>query len=93
MIASRAVRLATAVALTASLAGIGVSAATTASAVTSWPCSASGTGATSGAAANAAKQELIGDYTVLSPISISYDAQQADGSWYAVASARCGNPR
>jgi len=79
--------------MTASLAGIGVSAATSASAVTSWPCSASGTGATSGLAANAAKQELIGDYTVLGAITISYDAQQADGSWYAVASSRCGNPR
>lgn len=96
MIARRVFRLAIAAALAASAVGLGVgaaSAATVASASSSFPCSASGTGPTLGAAESAATVELRGDYTVLSGITLAYDTQNPDGSWYAVVSARCGNPR
>lgn len=93
MIARRVFRLSAATALAASCIGLGVGTASTAAATTSFPCSASGTGSTLGAAENNAKMELIGDYTVLSGIALAYDTQEPDGSWYAVVSARCGNPR
>ena len=98
MIARRVFRLTTAAALAVSAVGLGLgvgaaSAATAAPASSSFPCSASGTGPTLGAAQAAATQELRGDYTVLAGISLSYDTQNPDGSWYAVVSARCGNPR
>lgn len=93
MIARSAVRLTTAMALAASLASLGVGAASSASATTSFPCSDSGVGSTLGAAVNNAELNLRGDYTVLSGFTVSYDTQEPDGSWYAVVSARCGNPR
>lgn len=97
MIARRVFRLTTAAALAASAVGLGVAstatAATAAPAVSSFPCSDSGTGSTLGIAERVAEQNLRGDYTVLSGISLSYDTQEPDGSWYAVVSARCGNPR
>ena len=93
MIARRVIRLTTAAALATSVIGLGVGAASAATARTSFPCSDSGVGATQGLAENNAKQNLIGDYTVLSGITISYNTQEPDGSWYAVASARCGEPR
>jgi hypothetical protein len=93
MITRTALRLTTAVALAASLAGLGVGAASTASATTSFPCSDSGVGSTLGLAVNNAEMNLRGDYTILSGFTVSYDTQEADGSWYAVVSARCGEPR
>jgi hypothetical protein len=96
VIARRVFRLTTAAALAASAVGMGVGAATAATAApasSSFPCSASGTGPTLGAAQSVATTELRGDYTVLSGISLAYDTQNPDGSWYAVVSARCGNPR
>ena len=53
----------------------------------------SGTGSTLGLAEHNAEMNLRGDYTVLSGITLAYDTQDPDGSWYAVVSARCGNPR
>ncbi|MEY9931023.1 hypothetical protein ABH926_005670 [Catenulispora sp. GP43] len=93
MIARRVFRLTAATALAASLTGLGIGTASAAAAASSFPCSDSGTGSTLGIAVNNAEQNLRGDYTVLSGISVSYDTQEPDGSWYAVVSARCGNPR
>ena len=93
MIARSAVRLTTAMALAASLAGLGLGAAAPASAVTSFPCSDSGVGATQGLAILNAEQNLRGDYTVLGGYTVAYTTQESDGSWYAVVSSRCGEPR
>jgi hypothetical protein len=93
MIVRRLTRLTTAAALAATLTGLGVATASAAAAVTSFPCSASGEGSTLSAAVQDARANLIGDYTVLGAITLAYDTQNADGSWYAVVSSRCGNPR
>ena len=93
MITRSAVRLATAMALTASLTGLGMSAASAAPATSSFPCSASGVGNSLFAAEHDAEATIRGDYTVLSGFTLVYSTQHTDGSWFAVVTARCGNPR
>ncbi|MFD0637220.1 hypothetical protein ACFQ9X_42285 [Catenulispora yoronensis] len=80
-------------ALAVSVIGLGVGTASAAAAVSSIPCSATGYGSTLAAAEHDAQLTLRGDYTILSGFTLVYDAQNPDGSWVAVESARCGIPR
>ena len=93
MIVRRVFRLTAATALTVSFIGLGLGTASVATAATSFPCSASGDGSSLGAAEHDAEATLRGDYTVLSGFTLSYDTQNPDSSWFAVVTARCGNPR
>jgi hypothetical protein len=93
MITRRVSRLTAVAALATSMIGLAVGTAATASAVSSFSCSDSGTGPDLYTAQHNAELNLRGDYTVLSGFTLAYDTQEPDGSWYAVVSARCGNPR
>ncbi|NUR27315.1 MAG: hypothetical protein HOV83_15960 [Catenulispora sp.] len=93
MIARHVFRLTAATALAASLTGLGVGTAATATAATGFPCSAQGYGSTLSIAEHNAELELRGDYVILSGFTLLSSSQQADGSWFALVGARCGNPR
>ena len=99
MTARRVLRLTSATALAASMIGLGVGTASAATAATSvrpattFLCSASGSGSNLGAAEHDAEETLKGDYTVLSGFTLASSTQHADGSWFVVMTAHCGNPR
>lgn len=96
MIARRTVHLTTAIALATSLAGWGACASASASAAapsaTTWQF-ASGVGSSLAAAEHQAETTLKSEFTILSPYTLVQDTQEPDGSWYAVVTAQCGNPR
>ena len=93
MIARHALLLTAATALATSLVGLGVGTASAATAATGFPCSASGSGSSLAGAEHDAELTLRGDYTILSGFTLLSSTQHADGSWFAVVGARCGNPR
>lgn len=93
MIASRTARLTTTIALAASLIGWGACTASAVARPADYTISETGTGSTLALAEQNAEQQLLGDCTIKSGYHLSEDGQNADGSWWAMMYATCGEPR